>query len=67
MSVYFVHPTGTGILDYNRDGVKDKEFHFGTKGDIPVIGDWDGNGISDAGSSGPPTGTGTWRQPKPAW
>jgi hypothetical protein len=48
--------TGIGIyrdgiwqLDFNNDGVIDSSFQFGLSGDIPVVGNWDGNSISDAG------------------
>jgi hypothetical protein len=34
----------------------DKTFHFGTSGDIPVIGDWNGDGTSDAGIYRPSNG-----------
>ena len=47
---------GNWYLDYNLDGVKDKEFHFGMTGDIPVVGDWDGDGTSDAGVFRPSNG-----------
>jgi PKD repeat protein len=47
---------GYWYLDYNNDGVIDKEFQFGSTADIPVVGDWDGNGTSDAGVFRPPSG-----------
>ncbi len=39
--------TGNWYLDYNTTGVVDKTFHFGTTGDIPVIGDWNSDGTAD--------------------
>jgi hypothetical protein len=48
---------GNWYLDYNKTGVVEKVFHFGKMGDNPVVGDWDGNGISDAGVFRPATGT----------
>jgi uncharacterized protein YneR len=34
---------GTWYLDYDTNGVSDTTFKFGTTGDSPVIGDWDGD------------------------
>ena len=48
--------SGNWYLDYNNTGVADKMFHFGTSGDIPVIGDWNGDGTSDAGVYRPSSG-----------
>ncbi|MCK9593992.1 MAG: hypothetical protein M0Q91_18480, partial [Methanoregula sp.] len=36
-------------LETAKTGVVNKSFRFGIPGDTPVTGDWDGNGISDAG------------------
>ena len=47
MSVYFGHPTGTGTLETTKTGVVYRTFHFGTTGDIPLIGDWNKDGITD--------------------
>jgi hypothetical protein len=47
---------GNWFLDYNNTGVVNKTFHFGTTEDVPVIADWDGNGVSDAGVFRPSNG-----------
>ena len=47
---------GNWYLDYDKNMFVDKTFHFGTAGDIPVIGDWDGDGVSDAGVFRPSNG-----------
>jgi hypothetical protein len=47
---------GAWYLDYNTDGVADRTFPFGKSGDIPIVGDWDSNGISDAGVFRPANG-----------
>jgi hypothetical protein len=49
-------------LDYNGNGtwngaVTDKQYNFGTTGDIPVSGDWYNNGISGIGVFRPSTHT----------
>jgi uncharacterized repeat protein (TIGR01451 family) len=55
--------TGLWLLDYNGNftwdgsGV-DKYFPWGSSGDTPVVGDWNGSGTSKAGTFGP--GTGLW-------
>ncbi|MCK7505064.1 MAG: hypothetical protein MZV70_13955 [Desulfobacterales bacterium] len=36
-------------LDFNTDGIIDSSFQFGLSGDIPLVGNWDGNSISDVG------------------
>ncbi len=43
-------------LDYNNTGTIDKIFHFGSNGDVPVIGDWNKNGTSDVAIFRPSTG-----------
>ncbi len=62
---YSVHPTGTGILETTKTGVVNKSFHFGTTGDIPVVGDWNKMEPSMQEYSGRPPGTGILRQPRP--
>jgi PKD repeat protein len=52
----FRNTNGNWSLDYNNAGVNDKTFHFGKLGDIPVIGDWNKDGISDVGVFRPSTG-----------
>ncbi len=47
---------GNWYLDNTMTGIVNKTFHFGTTGDIPVVGDWDGDGISDAGVFRPSMG-----------
>ena len=47
---------GNWYLDYDKNSFVDKTFHFGSAGDIPVIGDWDGDGVSDAGIFRPSNG-----------
>jgi hypothetical protein len=54
-AAYFHPLTRDWYLDYNNDGLFDKTFQFGAMGDIPVVDDWDGNGISDAGIFQPST------------
>jgi len=43
-------------LNYNKNGEIDNSFHFGKSGDIPIVGDWDGDGVSDIGVFRPATG-----------
>jgi hypothetical protein len=55
--------TGLWLLDYNGnfswDGpAVDKYFPWGSGGDTPVIGDWNGSGTSKVGTFGP--GTALW-------
>jgi uncharacterized repeat protein (TIGR01451 family) len=53
--------TGLWLLDYNGNfawdgpGV-DKYFPWGSGGDTPVIGDWNGSGTAKVGTFGPKTG-----------
>ena len=59
LGVFRCPAPGTGIctwyLDQNNNGVwdgtsgGDVAFQFGLPGDIPVVGDWTGNGVSKAG------------------
>ena len=55
--------TGLWLLDYNGNfawdgpGV-DKYFAWGSPGDVPVVGDWNGSGAAKVGTFGP--GTGLW-------
>jgi hypothetical protein len=53
-----VFRNGNWYLDYNGDGQwsgcgtttdTDRCYTFGMAGDIPVIGDWSGNGVSKIG------------------
>jgi hypothetical protein len=37
-------------------GVVEKSFHFGTSGDVPVAGDWNGDGTEDTGVFRPSNG-----------
>jgi hypothetical protein len=53
--------TGWWYLDLNKDLVwsgcgTDGCFYFGTSADVPVTGDWDGDGITDIGVFRPSTG-----------
>lgn len=43
--VFGVFRDGLWRLDYNRDGRPDRTIQFGETGDIPHVGDFDGNGI----------------------
>ncbi|MFA6363401.1 PKD domain-containing protein [Methanoregula sp.] len=45
----FRDTTGSWYLDYNNDGTVDKAVKFGKSGDIPVVGDFNADGISDIG------------------
>ncbi len=48
----FRNSTHTWYLDLNGDGSRETgegPFVFGNTGDIPVTGDWNGNGVSDIG------------------
>jgi hypothetical protein len=44
-----VFRNGEWKLDYNNDGVTDNSFYFGTSTDIPINGDWNGDGITESG------------------
>jgi hypothetical protein len=45
----FRNPGGNWFLDYNTDGTADRHIRFGTTGDIPIIGDWNGDDRTDIG------------------
>ena len=45
----FRSTSGMWYLDTTKTGVVNTTFRFGKPGDVPVVGDWDGNGISDIG------------------
>ncbi len=49
--------TGTWYLDTTRTGLTSSAFQFGKTGDVPVVGDWNGDGGTDAGGFRPVTGT----------
>ncbi|MCA9013019.1 MAG: protein kinase [Planctomycetaceae bacterium] len=38
---------GIWLFDENRDGIEHPVYEFGQKGDVPLTGDWNGDGISD--------------------
>ena len=46
---YLRPSSGNWYLETAKTGNVDRTFHFGTTGDIPVIGDWNNDGISDVG------------------
>jgi PKD repeat protein len=52
----FRNVSGIWYLDFNNTGVVDKTFQFGKAGDVPVIGDWNGDGTSDAAVFRPSNG-----------
>ncbi len=68
LGVFRCPAPGAGVcswyLDQNNNGVWDGTiggdiiFQFGLPGDIPVVGDWNGNGISKVGVMRCPTGPG---------
>jgi PKD repeat protein len=47
---------GNWFLDTTKTGVVSMTFHFGTSGDTPIAGDWDGNVITDIGVFRPSNG-----------
>jgi hypothetical protein len=51
---------GAGLAYVTADGLwyldGFEPFHFGTRGDIPFLGDWDGDGLKTAGLYRPSTG-----------
>ena len=57
--------SGNWILETAKTGAVYKKFQFGTRGDIPVTGDWNGDGNTDIGVFRLPE-TGSWRQQRPA-
>jgi PKD repeat protein len=52
----FRNSVGNWYLDYNNTGVIDKTLHFGAAGDIPVTGDWNGDGTDGIAIFRPSTG-----------
>jgi hypothetical protein len=53
--------TGLWLLDYNGNSAwdgpgTDKYFPWGSGGDTPVVGDWNGSGTTKVGTFGPKTG-----------
>jgi serine/threonine protein kinase/formylglycine-generating enzyme required for sulfatase activity len=40
---------GTWLIDHNYDAIADETIPFGSDGDLPVTGDWNGDGICDIG------------------
>ena len=50
--------TAPRLLNVAVDGLQTPRsvIPFGTPGDVPVTGDWDGNGITDVGVYDPVTG-----------
>jgi uncharacterized repeat protein (TIGR01451 family) len=53
--------TGLWLLDYNGNfawdgGSVDRYFSWGSAGDTPVVGDWNGKGTAKVGTFGPKTG-----------
>lgn len=51
-------PSANGFLlrNSNTSGAADLAFGFGLPGDLPVTGDWNGNGVDDAGIFRPSAG-----------
>jgi hypothetical protein len=47
------------IRNSNSGGAPDSSFWFGLPGQVPVVGDWNGDGVETPGSYEPQTGT--WR------
>ncbi len=52
----FRSSTGYWYLNYNFDDSYETSFYYGGSGDIPVVGDWDGNENADIGYFRPSTG-----------
>ena len=48
-----VFRNGLWLIDNNRDAEPDETFEFGTAGDHPLTGDWNGDGICDVAVSRP--------------
>ena len=47
--------TGDWILETTKTGVVYQRIHFGANGDKPLVGDWNGDGITDVGVFRPST------------
>jgi hypothetical protein len=47
---------GNWYLETTKTGVVNKTFHFGTTGDIPVVGDWNNDGTTNVGVFRPSNG-----------
>jgi hypothetical protein len=47
---------GNWFLDTNQSSVVNTTFHFGTTGDIPVVGDWNNDGMANVGVFRPSNG-----------
>jgi hypothetical protein len=47
---------GTWYLNYNSDSLYEKRFKFGTTGDVPLVGDWQGTGRDGIAIFRPSTG-----------
>ena len=50
--------TGIWYLDTTKTGVMNKTFQFGKNGDVPVVGDWNGDGVQMPGYSARQPGPG---------
>jgi hypothetical protein len=55
---YIIDHLGSGDAGL---GAADARFVFGNPGDVPVVGDWDGDGIDEVGLHRPGTGFFYWR------
>ncbi len=53
---YSARSTGNWYLETTKTGVVSSFFHFGTAGDIPVVGDWNNHGTTDVGVFRPSNG-----------